>query len=362
MKCGAGKWKEKKNRRQISLSTEIKYEYMKLKPMRHLWRGRMVGLILCLGLLSCSGDYYGKGEEGGQGLLALKVGTSGGTALTDSPSGDMRLLLSRRGGADDGKFSYEIYGINRTGTTLTSAIRTGNWYLTMVSPQGAALSNPAAGRLMSGQTMYRYSPSVVSGKSTFAHEFFFGRVSLPEVREDQTVTVNPANVARNVAKVRVYVESVRNIDPAREQNIRLYKVPSRLDWEGKLLPSKTNPDTLALPLQGKLNFTSRGDGTFRSDTMVFIIPAHRGTDFWNADGTLNPNPSDLTTLRMDVGIGFRDGIGTLVQLRKTLPVVVRCNQILDVKLILNVLDMSLECNVTTLPVWEEVVSDDPNLH
>lgn len=191
---------------------------------------------------------------------------------------------------------------------------------------------------------------------------FLIKISLPEVREDQTVTVNSANVARNVAKVRVYVESVRNIDPAREQNIRLYKVPLRLDWEGKLLPSKTNPDTLALPLQGKLNFTSRGDGTFRSDTMVFIIPAHRGTDFWNADGTLNPNPTDLTTLQMDVGIDFRDGNGTVVRLRKTLPAVVRCNQILDVKLILNALDMSLECNVTTLPVWEEVAADDPNLH
>lgn len=191
---------------------------------------------------------------------------------------------------------------------------------------------------------------------------FFRKISLPEVREDQTVTVNSANVARNVAKVRVYVESVRNIDPAREQNIRLYKVPLGLDWEGKLLPSKTNPDTLALPLQGKLNFTSRGDGTFRSDTMVFIIPAHRGTDFWNTDGTLNPNPTDLTTLQMDVGIDFRDGNGTVVRLRKTLPAVVRCNQILDVKLILNALDMSLECNVTTLPVWEEVAADDPNLH
>lgn len=334
---------------------------MKLKPMRHLWKKRIVGMVLCLGLLSCSGDYYEKGEDGEQGFLALKVGTSG-TALTNSPAGDMRLLLSRRGGTDNGKFSYEIYGINRTGTTLTSKIRTGNWYLTMVSPQGAALSNPVAGRPLSGQPMYRYAPTVVNGKSTFAPEFFFGKISLPEVREDQTVTVNSANVARNVAKVRVYVESVRNINPAREQNIRLYKVPLRLDWEGKLLPSKTNPDTLALPLQGKLNFTSRGDGTFRSDTMVFIIPAHRGTDFWNADGTLNPNPTDLTTLQMDVGIDFRDGNGTVVRLRKTLPAVARCNQILDVKLILNALDMSLECNVTTLPVWEEVAADDPNLH
>lgn len=144
---------------------------MKLKPMRHLWKKRIVGMVLCLGLLSCSGDYYGKGEDGEQGFLALKVGTSG-TALTNSPAGDMRLLLSRRGGTDNGKFSYEIYGINRTGTTLTSKIRTGNWYLTMVSPQGAALSNPVAGRPLLGQPMYRYVPTVVNGKSTFAPEFF----------------------------------------------------------------------------------------------------------------------------------------------------------------------------------------------
>lgn len=147
---------------------------MKLKPMRHLWKKRIVGMVLCLGLLSCSGDYYEKGEDGEQGFLALKVGTSG-TALTNSPAGDMCLLLSRRGGTDNGKFSYEIYGINRTGTTLTSKIRTGNWYLTMVSPQGAALSNPVAGRPLSGQPMYRYVPTVVNGKSTFAPEFFFGK-------------------------------------------------------------------------------------------------------------------------------------------------------------------------------------------
>lgn len=328
---------------------------MRLKYLPHL----ISCLIFLTGAASCSMDYY-KGEKSQpEGFLQLNMKAP---ASSSTNTNDMRLLLSSRGGVDDGKFSYETYNITHTSTTLTSVIKTGNWYLTLVSPQGATLKNPVAGQPMASQLMYEYSPTIWNNESSIAHQFYFGRSALPEIVEDGTHSVNNIGFARNVAKVEVSVDRVRNIDPDAVQHVRLYYVPSQISWTGELLPSKDAPATLSAPLERIMKFHQRDNGDYYSEILSFIVPAHRGNDFWNPDGSFNKTPMDVTTKKMDIEIEFTDKSGSVVKIRKTLPSVVRCNQIMQVKLVLNSLNLTLDCDYTTMPTWDEVVSQGGDLN
>lgn len=333
------------------------------------WRSSLgkvlLGLISALCLMACSNDYYAMKSGEDEGILSLDMGTSpmSASGIPASFLDDMQLMLSYRGGVDEGNFAYKLFGVTHLGSTLSSRVRSGNWYLTMVVPQKpSSLRLPQAGQALSGQLMYEYTPSVAGGKSTPADEIYFRHLALPAIVEDQTATLTNVSIARNVAMIQVYVERVRNISPAATQTIRLKNVPAKLSWGGELLPSKSDPAVLADPLEGKLNFKRRDGGTFSSDTMTFIIPAHRGKDFLLPDGTLNPNPQDLTSQRMTLEMNITGGDGQVVKVEKELPTVARCNQILRVKLRLDSLDLLLSCDFTAMPDWTEVVSDDPNLH
>lgn len=336
---------------------------MKLNGIRHLLKERITGLLwgmaLLSGLTGCSADYYPEGSTESKGLLKLEArGTSGGAVFAVDPIEDTRLLVSYRGGVFDEKFSYEIYNIERGVNSLTSQIKTGNWNLTLLSPQGAtSIHNPVAGQPMAGQLMYEYKPTDAGGQSTPASEFLFGKTELPTVVVDQTTTVSSVTMARNVAKIEVFVEKANNIDVNGTQTIELTGVPSKIDWEGRLMPSKDNPDTLVPSLKGKLQFQALPGGGFGSNTLAFVIPAHRGMDFLNANGTLNTNPTDTLTQKMRLKVTIQNAKGETVLAKvQQLPAVAKCNQILRLKLKLNSLDFSLQYDFTALPDWGGTVT------
>lgn len=342
--------------------SDIKVKIMELNGIRHFLKERITGLLwgmaLLSGLTGCSADYYPEGNTESKGLLKLETrGTSGGAVFAVDPLEDIRLLVSYREGIYAGKFSYEIYNIERGENSLTSQIKTGDWNLTLLSPQGAAtIHNPVAGQPMAGQLMYEYKPATAARQSTPASEFLFGKTALPTVVVDQTSTVNSVTMARNVAKIEVFVEKATNIDLGGTQTIELTGVPSKIDWEGRLMPSADSPDTLKAPLTGKLQFKRLPGGGFGSDTLAFVIPAHRGTDFLQADGTLNPNPTDVVGRKMWLKVTIRDASRAIVLAKaKQLPAVARCNQIMRLKLKLNSLDFSLQYDFTALPEWGATV-------
>ncbi len=351
------------------MQSDTKVEIMELNFIRHLLKGRIAGIVwgivLLSGMAGCSTDYYQEGTTDSNGLLKLEAKGASSSFAVD-PIQDIRMLVSYRGGVYDGKFSYEIYNIERLVNSLTSQIRTGDWNLTLLSPQGKTtqIHNPVAGQPMAGQLMYEYTPALdKNGKSTPAAEFLFGKAALPTVNADQTVSIDNVTMARNVAKVEFFVEKASNIDLSGTQKIELIGVPSKIDWEGHLMPSKNSPDALSTPLVGTLKFKALPGGGFASDTLAYIIPAHRGTDFLNPDGSLNPNPQDIVVPRMSVRVFITNGQGeVMMNQTKELPMPARCNQIMRVKLKLTSLDLSLSCDFSMLPVWEEVVSGDPNLH
>lgn len=345
------------------MQSDTKVEIMELNFIRHLLKGRIAGIVwgivLLSGMTGCSTDYYQEGTTDSNGLLKLEAKGASSSFAVD-PIQDIRMLVSYRGGVYDGKFSYEIYNIGRLVNSLTSQIRTGDWNLTLLSPQGKTtqIHNPVAGQPMAGQLMYEYTPALdKNGKSTPAAEFLFGKAALPTVNADQTVSINNVMMTRNVAKVEFFVEKASNIDLSGTQKIELIGVPSKIDWEGHLMPSKTSPAMLSESLKGSLKFRSLpGDG-FASDTLAYIIPAHRGTDFLNPDGSLNPNPQDIVVPRMSVRVIITNGQGeVMLDKTKELPMAVRCNQITRVKLKLNSLDFTLKYNFEALPEWGATVT------
>lgn len=337
---------------------------MKLNGIRHLLKERITGLLWGMALLSglsgCSADYYPEGSTESKGLLKLEArGTSGVSAFAVDPIEDTRLLISYRGGTYDGKFSYEIYNIERGVNSLTSQIKTGDWNLTLLSPQGAtSIHNPVAGQPMAGQLMYEYTPVTdAGGQSTPASEFLFGKTALPTVVVDQATTVNSVTMARNVAKIEVFVEKANNIDLGGTQTIELTGVPSKIDWEGRLMPSADSPDTLKASLTGKLQFQALPGGGFGSNTLAFVIPAHRGTDFLDAGGSLNPSPTDVVGRKMWLKVTIQNASGeTVLAKAQQLPAVALCNQIMRLKLKLNSLDFSLQYDFTALPDWGGTVT------
>ena len=57
-----------------------------------------------------------------------------------------------------------------------------------------------------------------------------------------------------------------------------------------------------------------------------IIPAHRGNDFWNADGTMNDNPTDILEHKMKISLTYTDRWGKEQIIEaKAVPEVPRCN-------------------------------------
>ena len=123
------------------------------------------------------------------------------------------------------------------------------------------------------------------------------------------------------------------------------------------MPLKDNPDTLATPLTGRLKFQELPGGGFGSDTLAFVIPAHRGRDF------LNDNPADVVGRKMWLKVTIKNAQEETVLVKaKQLPAVALCNRILRLKLKLNSLDFSLQYDFTTLPGWGgTVVSGDSTL-
>ena len=342
---------------------------MELNGIRHLLKERITGLLrgmaLLSGLTGCCADYYPEGSTESKGLLKLETrGTSEGAVFAVDPLEDIRLLVSYRGGEYNGKFSYEIYNIERGVNSLTSQIKTGDWNLTLLSPQGAtSIHNPVAGQPMAGQLMYEYKPDTVDGQSMPASEFLFGTTPLPTVSVDQTVEVSSVTMARNVAKIEVFVEKASNIDSGVTQTIELTGVPSKIDWEGRLMPSAVSPDTLKAPLTGRLQFRKLPGGGFGSDTLACVIPAHRRTDFLQAGG-INSKPVDIVGRKMWLKVTIKNASGDIVLSKaKQLPAVALCNQILRLKLKLNSLDFSLQYDFTALPDWGgTVTSGDSDLN
>ena len=167
---------------------------------------------------------------------------------------------------------------------------------------------------------------------------------MPTITLDGNHTAQTA-VARNVAGLTFHVDYPAGKHPKVDPEwgvsadgivIKLHDVPTTLSWEGKVLPDKNDPATFDKPLQVAPKYFS-WHPSMKADYPMLVIPAHRGSDFWAADGlTMNGNAADtlMKRITVEVEITHNNGRKTIFGPRP-LPLVPKCNRQMDITLTLN---------------------------
>lgn len=337
----------------------------------------LAAVIMSLAAVSCSKDYLEpapvRESEGLRLTLGGDMTRSGGSdAILDG----MRLYSfaqSGTGGTGDGggansPFHHIVSGLTRASgsmTLKTTQMRTGKWDLVMVSPCGATLTPPIVTTSADNALMYTFNPADNGGQ---AYEFYHRYHRLPEimVNTDHSVT---SGLSRNVAKVQIVVDRAVDVNTASSAHtITLDGVPSKISWAGTLLKSiggniyqSSTSDFDVLPagtIKGNITFTTNESetGTFKSDMLTFIVPAHRGSDFWSNPSTQNTTPRDTITKKMNLSVSFTKASGGTFTKSVEVPMVARCNEILILKLRMQ--DVNVEVIPSIEPWSSQPISGD----
>ncbi|WP_291528025.1 hypothetical protein [Bacteroides sp. UBA939] len=282
--------------------------------------------------------------------------------------------LSGNGGSWNSDFSHSLLGVTRTNMTLhTSQARAGDWDLVMVSSAGAVFTPPVSNRTSSQALMYTYTPGNVQadGSRNPAHEIWHRMLRLPTIGGNTTTNAS-TGITRNASMVRVVIDRAVDVDVNSTNHLfELRGVPNKISWSGTLLrtvspgvyeTSLSNPDVLPEPLTGKFTFTDNSaveTGTYKSDTLTFIIPAHREADFWADATTPSTIAQDTITHKMKVFVSLtRASGGSNFEKEAEINHVHRCNGILEVHIRMK--DTGIELNTSVTP-WEPDEPIDGNV-
>jgi len=159
---------------------------------------------------------------------------------------------------------------------------------------------------------------------------------IPDVEVTTPTTEKEVDLIRNVARVDVILEHKGFDSDLFNQYpdlcyFELNKVPTSLSWEGKLLPERDEPYISDRPLRQNIQFDQNG----KADTIRFIVPAHRGEDFYAPMASIEdysrhkvfiqaclPNPDD-------VGAGYF--AETIESEGIEIPLHLKMNRIIEVK-------------------------------
>jgi hypothetical protein len=243
-------------------------------------------------------------------------------------------LFNGENNANRGRFNRKIYQIERNDNLLTAQeVPAGTWDIALVTTADGSGMNqiidPVGGSMRDDAVMFKLEPS--GGVWPGVPEIMTGRVN------GQSVLVGVSNsvagvtsLARNVAKVTVTIRDPKGYDPAGLHKLTLGNIPTTLDWEGGLHPGRTNPSTTGAGagMTGNFTITDLGGGSQKCDTLEFIVPAHRGSDFMNA------NPADTTTCKLDISVNLAMSSGGSYEKGPvTIPIVPKANKILEVTLV-----------------------------
>ncbi|MFV0553617.1 MAG: BspA family leucine-rich repeat surface protein [Mangrovibacterium sp.] len=262
--------------------------------------------------------------------MSIDFSTRGGISseVASSVLSNVRLFTSQQ---STDLMDAELYNITRDveNSKLNAKVKTGDWDVTLVSALGDfSVETFYTSQTASAQTMFRYSPAEIIGMGhESAPQLFTGyETNVPTIMADQTESIT-SEMARNVSKVQVIVKNIiGNIDfNSGEHEVRLHHVPSRIAYDGCLLPNATTPDTLAGHIYRSLPlFASPDEHGDLADTLDFIIPAHRG-DF-------SSDESEHNSHKMKISVRMKCLDGSFYESEAEIPLVARCNEILRLNL------------------------------
>ncbi|EXY64044.1 putative exported protein [Bacteroides fragilis str. 3986 N(B)19] len=296
----------------------------------------LMGLLLFLAF-ACTDDRESPGGTNGNPSLVFRMTRASADIINNT-----QVYLFDGDGATAGQFRQKVPDVTYAADRLTMPVAAGAWGITLVSADGdvnSGLVQPVRGQARSSLKMWETRS--VGGSLPSMPELRTAYITGQQVIAGQdNVASETALLSRNVALVKVVIADAGGLDINGTHTMKLTNVPTTLNWEGGLYPNKNNPTVSAEPMTG--TFTIHNNtamaGHQYSDTLRFIVPAHKGTDY------LNALPTDTTTSHLKLSVDLASEGGT--RFEKTdvvIPRVPRVNGILLVRIFLGgKLDVSTE--------------------
>lgn len=234
-------------------------------------------------------------------------------------------------GSSIDQFNHKVQRISYEEDKLLMPLLAGVWNITLITADRNIVDRiitPVRGK---DRTLMRLWQTELSGDElNSVPELRTGFIQAQRIVADQpNVCSETILLARNVAMVKVLIDDAAGLDVNGVHAFELKNVPTTLNWEGGLYPDKHSPEVGSGSMKGSFNIRNEAlnPGHQKSDTLKFIIPAHKGVDF------LSGTPKDTTTSKLRFSIDLACDGGTRFQ--KTdieIPRVPRVNGILLVRL------------------------------
>ena len=300
---------------------------------------RIGGFCLLAALASgCTDDRNASGGRN-EGETAL---TFSMTRASASIVNNTQVYLFDGEGSASGQFRMKVPDVSYEADRLSMSIAAGTWNLALLSADtdiNSRIISPVRGHDCASLKMWESASSggSLSSMPELRTAFITGQ---PVVAGQETQASGTTLLSRNVALVKVVIADGGGLDVSGMHHFRLTDVPTTLNWKGGLYPSKDAPVVSPDAMTGSFVISNHPTqpGHQVSDTLRFIIPAHKGTDY------LNPSPVDTTThhLKLSVDLAL-DGGTRFMKNEVTIPRVPRVNGILLVRLTVGgKLDVSTE--------------------
>lgn len=287
----------------------------------------LAGLLTIL-LSACSDDRDSlSGQASGDPLLTFNMTRAGGDIVSNT-----LVYLFDGQGSDAGKFNHKVQEVTYGPDQLSMTVAAGTWNIALVTANtdfSSGLIQPVRSVAREDSKMWETQP--VGGTLPSMPELRTASIDGQLVVGGQDNSVAGTTIlSRNVALVKVVIADVGGLDVNGTHNFELKDVPTTLNWEGGLFPTAKNPRVSTVPMTGifRVKDSTSLPGHQRSDTLYFIIPAHKGNDY------LNANPKDTTESHMKVSVDLAcEGGSRFQKTDVVIPRVPRVNGILLVRLL-----------------------------
>jgi len=200
-------------------------------------------------------------------------------------------------------FNHKVLNVIREDDLLKMDMLVGKWNFVLVGCSDmdirSKLISPAIAipQARPGLPMWRTIPS--GGLLPDVPEIRTGLKDGYTIVQDGTHKTE-VSLDRNVAKVRVVLADGVGFKTGAGHTFSLKNVPTTLAWNGSLYPLRDSPEVASAPMTKAVSFSdSETQGHQKSDTIDFIIPAHRSTSL-----------TDISTHKITFAVDFITAGGT----------------------------------------------------
>lgn len=188
---------------------------------------------------------------------------------------------------DNDKFVEKKLNVKVNGNKLSTYMPVGVWNLALLTCdskiEGKVILPPYGGASTYPMWRTAFTDQTENFLSQTPAELRFDSLMNTKIVANE-VTNKKATLNRNVAKIQVILKDYSGFDqinPGKNNFafVDLLDVPTTLNWRGEYYPNKNTPEHSGnKPIREPFNFNSQ----LKADTVNFIVPAHRGSDAFEA--------------------------------------------------------------------------------